>query len=101
MSIKSELMASKKLTASFAAALARLPDNTNPDTPLFSAFIRTPANRQDHRVELEQLNGFSFSAAVGDILTVRDVTLNGLKQLVDSSSVESIEGGRPLRPICK
>jgi hypothetical protein len=93
MSLKNELIASKKLSFDFQRAVARLDDNVNPDTPLFSAAVQT----SEEGIRLDNIAGVTIGMTVGDIQTVRSVSLNGLKSLIDNEDVISIQGARPLR----
>ncbi len=82
MSLKNELSASKKLCPKFQMAVMGLPDNTDPDQPLFSAFVRASGN---------PVNGVQLNDIAGDIKTVHQLTLNNLKSLVDSDQVTYVQ----------
>lgn len=105
MSIRTELLQSKKLTTAFQIAIARLDEGTDPDTPLFSAVVRTTADREDPRSKFNSISsqftaaaGFTLGMIIGDIATLHNITLNGLKALNDSCQIEAIEAPRSLHP---
>jgi hypothetical protein len=94
MSLKDELLASNKLSLHFRMAVERVPENTDPDQPLFEGILRTKGSDSTPL----DLPGLKENVIAGPIRTAREISLNGLKALVDSDRVVYIEASRRLYP---
>ena len=93
MSLKDELSQSRKLDPRLRVQILRLDDGTDPDQPLFSALLRL-----DTEQPLSVPGALVTTHGAGNIFTAHEISLNGLKNLVDSPRVSYVEGGRPLYP---
>lgn len=76
MTIKEEILKSKKIGTHLYATIARLPDVTDPDASLFNIFLHV-----NNKVEAQH-----------------GVSLNKLKEILDRPEITSVEGASKLRP---
>lgn len=92
MSLKSDLLKSPKLSSNLVMQLMQLDDATDPSKPLFSAFVQldsaTPFSTPHVQVNM----------TAGTIATAHGISLQGLKELVDSPRVKSVQGSTKMRP---
>ena len=91
MSLKDELAKSRKLSPQLRMTIARLDDATDPDQPLFSALLRGVPGPVT-------VAGADIREVAGGIHSARNITLNGLKNLVDDARITYVEGSRPMFP---
>lgn len=91
MSLKDELAQSRKLSSRLRMDLMRLDDATDPDKPLFSALLRAAPGPLT-------VAGADIRNVAGEIHTARNITLNGLKNLVDDARITYVEGSTPMFP---
>ncbi|MEZ0260586.1 MAG: hypothetical protein ACAH80_06220 [Alphaproteobacteria bacterium] len=92
MSLKEDLMNSPKLDARLRASLAFLDDATDPAAPLFSLFVKVSGTGA---LDTKQVH---VNIIAGDIGTAHNVSLNGLKELVDNPRVNYLQGSTKMRP---
>lgn len=92
MSLKDAFMKSRKINSQLKVDIAFMEDGVDPDRPMLSALIKM----KDEQVP--QIEGVQMSHSIAKIFTAHQITLNGLKNLIDHPSVIYIEGAKPLFP---
>lgn len=90
MSFK-ELARNRKLSPKLRMAVMQLDDGADPDQPRFSALLQTSTG-------FTGVAGADIHTIAGNICTARNITLNGLKNLVGDDKVSYIEGATPMFP---
>jgi hypothetical protein len=91
MSLKEELSKNRKLSPKLRMVVMRLDDAADPEQPQFSALIQASAS-------FNGVSGADTHAIAGGIFSAHNITLNGLKNLVDDDSVSYVEGSTPMFP---
>ncbi len=94
MSLKDEFNYSK-MNAGLSSLLADVDDKADPNIPLFEAFVLV----KDKGSRLPTIVGAEISSTKGVIRTARNITLNGLKTLLDNDEVVLVSAARTLRPL--
>lgn len=92
MSLKEDLQHSPKLDARLRSQLAFLDDKTDPAAPLFSLFVKVIGT---DALDTKQVK---VNVIAGDIGTAHNVSLNGLKELVDNPRVNYLQGSTKMHP---
>ena len=87
MSLKDDILNSNKLSAPLISQINDLDDSTDPDAPLFSALVKLNSPR--HLTVAGAVINYSGK---GTICTANKISLNGLKNLIDSQQVDYVEG---------
>lgn len=84
MSLKEELIKSRKLDPRFRAALVKLPDDTDEERPLFSATV------EFNGASAPQIPGIPLTPIGGKHCGTHRLSLKNLKTLVDTKGVSHI-----------
>lgn len=92
VTLKDEFTKSMKLDRTLRRALAKLDQNTFRDVPLFNAFVFAAG-----AARIPDVPGVTFTRAEGPLRPARDITLDGLKALVEDDGVAEIRSSVALR----
>jgi len=92
ISLKDELMKSPKLDSRLKSQLAFLDDKTDPSAPLFSLFVKVSGAGE------LAVKGVKVNLVAGDIGTAHNVSLAGLKELIDNPRVNYLQGSTKMHP---
>jgi hypothetical protein len=93
MPLKDDLAKSGKLSPELRVQVMQIDADTDPDKPLFSAILML-----DSETPLSVPGASVAQHGAGNIFTARDMSLNGLKNLVDCGRVKYIEASLPMFP---
>lgn len=94
MTLKDEILKSGKLNPPLAAEIAGLDGNTDPDKPLFNLFVRLDSTQP------LIIEGVDIQSNVpSKICIARNISLKGLKSLIDSPRVEHLSADIQMHPM--
>ncbi len=91
MSVKDEIQKSGKLDAATHAAVASVPDSTDPDQPYLSLFLTLNSDQP------LVIPGVDINGTTGTVRTANNVSLNGLKALIDCPQTKFLRSAQRLR----